>query len=417
MSASVELGLDRVKIWLSIIADYKGFVGAKNNTFLAIFLYNHAAVSTATHPASSKTVPSDSNTSTPIKTQASYPFMQPGFFTALEESRATCAESGWAPMHLRCEQCFIPRYAKDHSRGEYVFDYSWADAYQRSGLAYYPKWLTAIPFTPCTGPRWSGSHSAAAKLIDEALFEAREEQIPSWHILFPDSDSMTLFNSEEFLLRRGVQYHWHNRGYADFEAFTAKMNSRKRKMVRRERRTVSESGLSIEVLAGSEISQTLWQEFHTLYQLTYLKRSGGRGYLNEDFFTLIGAALPDQLALACARDGSGRLIAASLFFYDNQTLYGRYWGCLEEFEFLHFELCYYRGIELAIARGLQRFDAGAQGEHKLVRGFEPVETHSLHWLLEPNFKAAVADFLRRESSAIDEHILAAKELLPFKKDE
>lgn len=350
----------------------------------------------------------------PHPVNLAYPFMAESFFSALQESGATSIETGWEPLHLSCADDFIPRYSKSHSRGEYVFDYSWADAYQRAGLPYYPKWLTAIPFTPCSGPRWHGEMSGVRQLVDEALREARDQQLSSWHVLFPDAASREAFDEEHFLLRRGVQYHWHNRGYTEFGDFTATMNSRKRKMVRRERSAVEESGLLVTSIDGDKATPELWRQFHALYQLTYFKRSGGRGYLNEDFFVRLGADMAKQVSLVCAHHPRGELIAAALFLHDSNTLYGRYWGCVEEYEFLHFELCYYRGIELAIDRKLQRFDAGAQGEHKLVRGFEPVETHSLHWLLEPNFKAAVADFLRRESSAIDEHILAATELLPFK---
>ena len=355
-------------------------------------------------------MPDTGNSTAPLP----YPFLRSEFFAALEQSGSTSAESGWQPLHLAEGDTFIPRYAKSHSRGEYVFDYSWADAYQRAGLPYYPKWLTAIPFTPCGGPRWAGDDHRALALIGEALEEAVEQQLSSWHILFPQRSHLALLEGEQWLLRRGVQYHWQNRDYQEFADFTAQMNSRKRKMVNRERRMVADSGLQITLLYGERIDVELWRQFHTLYQLTYLKRSGGRGYLNEPFFQQLGATMADQLALVCAHDGGGRLIAASLFFYDHSTLYGRYWGCLEEYDFLHFELCYYRGIELAIARGLSRFDAGAQGEHKIVRGFEPVETHSLHWLGEPNFRAAVADFLAREGAVIDDHLAAAAELLPYK---
>ena len=354
-----------------------------------------------------------------------YPFLQPRFLAALEESGSTTAATGWQPCHQTVSdgdtRAFMPLYVKDHSYGEYVFDWAWADAYHRHGLAYYPKLVTAIPFTPATGPRvrFSGAgrrDAQVATLVDNTLELARREGASSWHLLFPDDDHLQLFERPDLLHRKGVQYHWHNRGYRSFDDFLATLNSRKRKMIRRERREVAGQRLTIERRTGDAIDTELWQAFALFYQRTYLKRSGSTGYLTPGFFTDFGPALADQCLMVAAWD-SGRIIAAALYFFDDHTLFGRYWGCAREFDFLHFELCYYQGIEFAIEAGIHRFDAGAQGEHKIIRGFEPVVTHSLHWLAEPAFADAVARFLREESLHVDHHLERARELLPYRNPE
>lgn len=352
-----------------------------------------------------------------------YPFLRPEFLDALEDSESAVSATGWRPQHLRVGggttgTAFMPLYLKSHSMGEYVFDWGWADAYRRNGLAYYPKLLTAIPFTPATGPRVRFSPGAdrpalVAELTDRVLELARERELSSWHLLFPDEQHLELFRDERLLLRRGVQYHWFNRGYHSFDDFLSALTSRKRKSLRKERRQVAEQGLTTERLTGEALTPDLLEEFWLFYQRTYLKRSGSTGYLTGEFFTRLGETLADQTLLVVARD-RGQLVAAALYFFDDETLFGRYWGCLAEYDRLHFELCYYQGIDFAIERGLNKFDAGAQGEHKVIRGFEPVVTHSLHWIAEPAFEQAIARFLAEESRYIDMHLEQAREALPYK---
>jgi len=350
-----------------------------------------------------------------------YPFMRPEFLDALEQSKSVCAESGWRPIHLSLQSehgtGFMPLYLKQHSMGEYVFDHAWANAYHENGLEYYPKLLTAIPFTPSTGPRITGIDNLNAnhcgQLLEEVLSVADETGASSWHLLFPDNQLLALFDDPRLLRRSGVQYHWHNRDYGCFEDFLSIMNSRKRKMVRKERAEIARQDIDVEVLVGKAIDADIWALFYQLYERTYAKRNGTRGYLTETFFSQIAGTMPEQLAMAVARQ-NGVPIACALYFFDSDTLYGRYWGSVGEFSYLHFELCYYRGIEFAIKLGLKRYDAGAQGEHKLMRGFEPTQTVSLHWIKHPQFNDAVAQFLKREDKGIAEHMQQATKLLPFK---
>ncbi|MCT2531088.1 GNAT family N-acetyltransferase [SAR92 clade bacterium H921] len=352
----------------------------------------------------------------------SYPFMRSEFLQALETSKSASQQSGWQPIHLALNDAdqagFMPLYLKDHSMGEYVFDHSWANAYHENGLEYFPKLVTAIPFTPSTGPRIRGiqqlDQTHCMQLFDEVLSVADETQASSWHMLFPQARELELFADPRLLQRSGVQYHWYNHGYNSFDDFLARMNSRKRKMVRKERAEISRQNISVDVLVGAEIDESIWALFYQLYERTYAKRNGTRGYLTRSFFNGISNSMPEQIAMAVASQ-DGRAIACALYFFDSETLYGRYWGSVAEFSYLHFELCYYRGIEFAIERGLQRYDAGAQGEHKLMRGFEPIETHSLHWIRHPQFRDAIAEFLGREQRAIADHIQQAEALLPFKK--
>ena len=353
-----------------------------------------------------------------------YPFLQMPFIEALEKSSSVCADTGWEPMHLSAQEneCefFMPLYLKSHSWGEYVFDWSWANAYQEYGLDYYPKLLTAIPFTPATGPRITGLKNGTAnavvceKLVNNALQLTKELGASGWHLLFPEKTLLENLKELPLLNRTGVQYHWFNRGYQDFDHFLSTLNSRKRKMVRKERADVVRQNIQIDMLEGDCIDADTWGFFYQLYQRTYLKRSGTGGYLNKAFFTQIATTMPEQIVMAIARQ-ENQPIACALYFYDSETLYGRYWGSWGEFQYLHFELCYYRGIELAIAKRLKKFDAGAQGEHKIIRGFEPVETHSLHWIADHRFREAIARFLDDENHSIQAYIRRAAETLPYKK--
>ena len=360
----------------------------------------------------------------------SYPFLRPEFLQALELSGSACEETGWTPIHLSLQQtqqqpqqgspALMPLYLKDHSMGEYVFDWAWANAYHQNGLNYYPKLVTSIPFTPSTGPRVQTeqalSKADCSQVVDEVLAVADETGASSWHFLFPNAEQLALFSDPRLLQRSGVQYHWHNRGYNDFDDFLAGMNSRKRKMVRKERADIIKQGLRVSIEVGSDIGPDIWRLFYQLYERTYIKRNGSRGYLTEDFFTRLAATMPEQIAMAVAWLDD-QPVACALYFFDSQTLYGRYWGSLDEFPYLHFELCYYSGIEFAISRGLQRYDAGAQGEHKIVRGFEPIETHSLHWIQHPQFRDAIARFLKEEKSAIARHIAQANQMLPYRQEQ
>ena len=356
-----------------------------------------------------------------------YPFLREEFLQALEDSQSACENSGWKPIHLQLQSdteaqqqssAFMPLYLKDHSMGEYVFDWAWANAYQDHGLDYYPKLVTSVPFTPSVGPRVRTTQPLTTgecrQFVDEVLEVAGETGASSWHFLFPGAEHLKLFTDERLLQRSGVQYQWHNRGYNTFDDFTARMMSRKRKMIRKERAAIADQGISVSIEVGTAISAEIWQLFYQLYERTYIKRNGTRGYLTEEFFKQIAATMPEQIAMAVARRNDIP-IACALYFFDEQTLYGRYWGSVDEFPYLHFELCYYSGIEFAISRGIQRYDAGAQGEHKIVRGFEPVETHSLHWIKHPQFRDAIARFLVQEKNAIDEHIRQAQEMLPYRK--
>ena len=354
-------------------------------------------------------------------TTSTYPFITPEFLEALEKSQSADVASGWQPVHLELNDedktWFMPLYLKDHSMGEYVFDYSWANAYHQHGLDYYPKLVTAVPFTPSSGERLrgpSGLHSKhGAQIIDQIELIAEQTQASSWHLLFPNSGQREAFDDSRLLTREGVQYHWFNNNYQSFDDYLAVMTSRKRKMISKERARVRAQDINVKILLGAEIDGEIWALFYQLYERTYAKRNGSRGYLTESFFDLISHNLREQIAMAVAYIND-QPIACALYFFDHNTLYGRYWGSIDEFQYLHFELCYYSGIEFAIQQGLQRYDAGAQGEHKLVRGFEPVKTYSLHWIKHEQFRDAIRRFTKSEKKAVEDHIRQAKTLLPFK---
>jgi predicted N-acyltransferase len=354
-----------------------------------------------------------------------YPFLSHAFLSALETSGSVGAGSGWQPHHLVARdgsrlRAILPCYLKTHSYGEYVFDWSWADAYRRHGLAYYPKLLSAVPFTPATGPRLLAcDDDAAESMIPDLVSTLRAELdrlgASSWHVLFPSPRLTSALERNGLAIRSGVQFHWRNHGYRDFSDFLDGLVSRKRKSIRRERREVGNQGLEISVVPGPEIGSDLWDRFYVFYQMTYARRSGHGGYLERDFFHLLGDTMPEHLMMVVARH-RGRTVAGALNFVGGNTLFGRYWGCTEEFANLHFEVCYYRGIEYCIANGLERFDAGAQGEHKLARGFEPVITHSAHLIMEPRFRAAIEDFLAREREAILRYRDETAAELPYRRD-
>lgn len=367
--------------------------------------------------------------------QTNYPFAQHEFLDALETSGCVGVESGWIPRHLILQEsnkliAALPLYEKSHSYGEYVFDWAWADAFHRYGRPYFPKLVSAIPFTPVTGPRVLANKDTHLQDLLPQIQEAilgicRQKDFSSWHLLFPEGELINELEAVDAeagntrLMRRdAVQFHWQNRDinsgdpYTDFDHFLQDFRSSKRKQIRRERRKVAEQGLVLERKSGADLRESDWQTFYTCYQATYLKRSGHSGYLNLDFFQQIAQKLSSQCMIVTATQGSSP-VAASLFFFDDDCLYGRYWGALSSFDCLHFEACYYQGIEFAIERGIKRFDPGTQGEHKLVRGFEPVKTYSYHWIADPEFSAAVDDFLTRERQHNDRYQEAATEHLPF----
>ena len=351
------------------------------------------------------------------------PFLNWDFLHGLETSGCTTTESGWQPAHLHLERNgepvgFLPAYLKTHSYGEYVFDWSWADAWQRMGLRYYPKLVTAVPFTPATGQRWglvgdAANEPAALAACGKALCESLE--ISSWHLLFVDQKSSEQLIDTGMSQRLTTQFHWFNQGYRDFQDFLDRFSSRKRKNLRREREHIAKQGLVLRTLKGQQIQAEDWQFFHRCYQTTYAKRSGHGGYLTGSFFTDVCPSLGQTPVMVIAEHGD-QPVAAALFFEGEDTLYGRYWGCLAEFDYLHFEACYYLGIEYCIQKGLSRFDPGAQGEHKIQRGFEPVLTYSNHWIADERLREAVAQFAEQESEQVRAYQRDAATLLPFKQE-
>jgi predicted N-acyltransferase len=353
------------------------------------------------------------------------PFIAHAFLSALEESGSATAKKGWAPCHLALRDgaggvaAVLPCYMKSHSYGEFVFDYPFAEAYERAGGRYYPKLQTAVPFTPVTGRRFLvrpdvDAAQARALLSAAAVELVKANDASSWHVTFATKDEWAALGGLGLLQRTDTQYHWHNRDYASFDDFLASLASRKRKAVRKEREKARASGIAFEWLTGSAIKEAHWDAFFAFYMDTG-NRKWGRPYLTRAFFSLISEAMADRILLVMAmRDGEP--IAGALNFIGGDTLYGRYWGCLENQAFLHFEACYYQAIDFAIAHKLAHVEAGAQGEHKLARGYEPVPTFSAHYIADKGFRGAIADFLERERQAVaqDQEALAAA--LPFRRD-
>ncbi|MBU6253102.1 MAG: GNAT family N-acetyltransferase [Alphaproteobacteria bacterium] len=347
------------------------------------------------------------------------PFVSHAFLAALEQSGSVGPGTGWQPAPILIEDAAgqlagaLPAYLKSHSQGEYVFDHGWAEAWQRAGGQYYPKLQIAAPFTPVPGPRaLAQSDDVARQLIAAAEALTDQNDLSSAHATFVAADQLELFQAADWLIREGIQYHWFNDGYRDFDDFLAALSSRKRKAIRKER-AAAQAGLNIRALRGAEIEDAHWDAFWHFYQDTGA-RKWGRPYLTRRFFSEIGATMGDQILLFLAeRDGAP--IAGALNFLGSDALYGRYWGCTEDVPFLHFELCYYRAIEEAIALGLPRVEAGAQGEHKLARGYVATPTYSAHYIPHPGFRAAVTDFLARERRAVARDIDYLGELTPFRK--
>lgn len=354
------------------------------------------------------------------------PFLRYEFLATLEESGCVGNETGWQPAHLILRETgstdicgAMPLYLKRHSYGEYVFDWAWAEAYTQNGLQYYPKALCAIPFTPVQGGRIL-THSAAARvaLVEGLKQLVIQHQLSSAHVLFPLKESLAALVTQGFLLRNAVQFHWHNQAFINFDAFLSSLNMKKRKNIRRERRLVAEAGISFTHLSGTAATIDDWQFFYRCYANTYFEHHS-TPYLNEDFFMQWAERMPENLHLILAKRNS-QAIAASLLVVDRHaslsTAYGRYWGCLEHIPCLHFETAYYQAIEFCIAEKIQLFEGGAQGQHKMARGFLPTTLQSAHWLADERFLNAVDRFLEREREGIAEYIDELQEHSPLRQN-
>ncbi len=343
------------------------------------------------------------------------PFLQHEFFSALEKSQSVSSEQGWQPHHLIATienelTAVMPMYLKSHSWGEYVFDWDWAEAFKRNGLDYYPKLVATLPFTPVFSEKLLSTQVNMNDIFETLIEHCQYENINSWHILYCAEVKTTL--PEDVYQRNTVQFHWFNRDYESFDDFINTFTSRKRKNTRKERQSIIGQDITIRQLKNNEINQQDLEFFYLTYQLTYLKR-GHQPHLSYEFFEQIVAGLSNNVLLIIASDEQED-IACALFFYDDTQLYGRYWGCTKQVNNLHFELCYYLGIEFCISNGLQRFNPGTQGEHKIQRGFEPVLTHSYHWIKHPLFKSPIKDFCQQEQQHMLMYQQQCRKMLPFK---
>ncbi|MEO6394544.1 MAG: GNAT family N-acetyltransferase [Devosia sp.] len=351
------------------------------------------------------------------------PFLAHAFFSALEQSGSASRRTGWQPRHLVLSDNWgaavglMPLYEKKHSQGEYVFDHGWAEAFQGAGGRYYPKLQAAVPFTPVTAPKLlarDNNPAAEKALLDAAAEFARRGDFSSLHATFVPEAEAALAGNAGWLVRTDTQYHWHNQGFGSFEAYLETMSSRHRKVTRRERRDAVES-LDIRWLTGPDLTEGVWDAFFAFYMDTG-SRKWGRPYLNRKFFSMLSAAMADRIVLMFAYEGK-KPIAGTLNMVGADTLYGRYWGATRNVPFLHFELCYYQAIDYAIAHGLKTVEAGAQGEHKLARGYTPATTRSVHWIAHPGLRRAIADFLAQERPAVAKEQAHLQALTPFKKSE
>ena len=347
------------------------------------------------------------------------PFLRHAFLSALEDSASVCRQTGWAAEHLVLERegevcALLPAYRKWHSFGEYVFDHGWAEACERAGIPYYPKLLGAVPFSPVSGPRLLAAQvEDGFELLKSLPGYLQIEELSSAHINFTDPfTDAALTEQPGWLQRIGCQYHWQNRAYRDFQDFLDALSSRKRKQMRKEREQVAGQGFEFEWLQGRELDEAQWDFVYACYANTYAVRRQAP-YLTREFFSLLAERMPEAIRVVLAKQGS-RPVAMAFSLVGGDSFYGRYWGCLAEFDRLHFETCFYQGMDYAIAHGIQRFDAGAQGEHKLIRGFEPVITHSWHYLRHPGLKAAVKDFLQQERAGVLAYAEEARTALPYR---
>jgi predicted N-acyltransferase len=352
------------------------------------------------------------------------PFISHDFLSALELSKSVRARVGWQPMHLIAEDAHgdllgaVPCYVKSHSRGEYVFDHGWAEAYERAGGSYYPKLQVSVPFTPATGRRLlaaAGPHAEAvrAHLADALIDICRRSGASSVHVTFPTAPEWELLAARGFLKRTHQQFHWENAGYASFDEFLAALASRKRKTIRRERADALAPGIDVHWLTGSDLTESVWDAFFDFYMETG-SRKWGRPYLTREFYSLVGAKMRERILLVMAKRNR-RWIAGAINFIGSDTLFGRHWGATEHHPFLHFELCYYQAIQYAIEHKLARVEAGAQGEHKISRGYMPTTTYSAHYILDPALRRAIEDFLRRERAYVSAAGVELAEAAPFRK--
>lgn len=354
----------------------------------------------------------------------SNPFLRYEFLSALENNQCVGQRHGWLPRHLVAfEQNrlvgVVPLYLKDNSYGEFVFDWAWADAYQRAGLPYYPKSVVAVPYTPATGPRILTAADAnrdmiAPRLIELARAWSASEHLSSLHWLFTNADDTRRLKEQGLLLRLGCQFHWENRGYRDFEDYLDHFNSRKRKKIRRERRYVEQAGIDIRIVHGNEASDKELAVMHEFYRSTFDKK-WGQATLNLDFFRQIASSMGNQLVLIIASKDK-RIVAGAICLRGDDTLYGRHWGCYEDYHSLHFEACYYQGIDYCIKHGLKGFEPGAQGEHKISRGFLPTPTWSAHWIADPQFRQIIDRYLEQETASMHDYIRELSGRSPFRQE-
>jgi len=352
----------------------------------------------------------------------SNPFVRHAWLAALETTECVGPGTGWLPAAITLSDArglaaAAPAYLKQHSYGEFVFDFSWAQAYARAGLAYYPKLIVAVPFTPATGPRLLVRPDLPHEATAAALLAAIEDYVvtrglSTAHVLFPDERARHVLEAAGWLSRRDCQFHWRNRGYADFDAFLASFTAEKRKKAKRERRRVAEQGIRYETRTGAELTDAELDRVYALHRDTFL-RHGHEPYLTREFFTAIARAPDGGLVTKLGRMG-GEIVATAILFAGRETLYGRYWGAAAELHSLHFETCYHQGVELCLERGLQTFEPGTQGEHKVARGFEPTLTWSSHFVADPRFRAAIGDFLRREAGHVDDYAAAVSDHVPYR---
>ncbi|UXS00976.1 GNAT family N-acetyltransferase [Agrobacterium tumefaciens] len=354
------------------------------------------------------------------------PFISHAFLSSIEESGSATAKTGWQGHHLLLENekgdllGAVPAYLKNHSKGEYVFDHGWADAFERAGGHYYPKLQCSIPFTPATGPRLLTSQTSdndgVKLLLASGIGQVTEKGgLSSAHVTFATDDDIAALTSQDFLHRTDQQFHFLNNGYRDHDDFLDALSSRKRKGLKKERRAALENGISIDWLTGSDLTEDIWDQFFTFYMDTG-GRKWGRPYLTRTFYSLIGERMADDILLVMAKR-DGRYIAGAINFIGSDALYGRHWGCIEDHPFLHFEVCYHQAIDFALSKGLQRVEAGAQGEHKLARGYVPVTTHSAHYIVHPGLRRAIDDYLERERQEVENIGDYLEDHTPFRKGE
>ena len=351
------------------------------------------------------------------------PFVTHAFLSALEESGSVTNNTGWLPQHIlvygennQIAAC-MPIYLKNHSYGEYIFDWAWADAYNKAGGNYYPKLQAAVPFTPATGPRMlvkdSSSDYYYQVLMRGIIQLAQKHNVSSLHVTFPPKDQWDKLGAAGFIKRTSKQFHWENRGYNSFDDFLSELTSRKRKAIKKERRQIKDQGIVLKRLSGKELTEDYWDTFYQYYSDT-IDRKWGHSYLTRDFFSILGETMPDFVMLIIAKH-KGKRVAGALNLIGSDTIFGRNWGCSEDFKFLHFEACYYQAIEFAIQNKLQWVEAGAQGPHKIQRGYLPREVYSAHWIADPKFCEAVKQFIVHERKEVDYEISGLMEYSPYRK--